>query len=123
MNKDMEVQELNRQRADLEKLIGDYQRRLSDAPLNEQQYNAMLRDFNLAKTEYEEMTKRHEASETAQNLEEHKAGENLEVLDPASLPEAASEPNRPAWAGIGTALGPRSGHYAGRLPRKSGIRL
>jgi succinoglycan biosynthesis transport protein ExoP len=105
VNKDMEVQELNRQRADLEKLIGDYQRRLSDAPLNEQQYNAMLRDFNLAKTEYEEMTKRHEASETAQNLEEHKAGENLEVLDPASLPEAASDPNRPAWAGIGTALG------------------
>ena len=49
--------------------------------------------------------KRHDQSETAQNLEEHKAGENLEVLDPASLPEQPSEPNRLAWAGIGTAAG------------------
>ncbi len=103
--KDMEIQELNRQRADLERTIASYQKRLEDAPLNEQQYNAMLREFNLAKTDYEEMTKRHLASETAQSLEEHKAGENLEVLDPASLPEQPSEPNRLAWAGIGTAAG------------------
>ena len=51
------------------------------------------------------MSKRKEASETARNLEEHKAGENLEVLDPASLPEQPAEPNRWAIAGIGTAMG------------------
>jgi polysaccharide chain length determinant protein (PEP-CTERM system associated) len=105
LNKEGEIQELNKQRTELEKLIAEYQRRLMDAPLNEQQYNSLVRDFDLAKQEYQEMTKRHEASETAQSLEEHKAGENLEVLDPASLPETASEPNRPAWAGMGTAAG------------------
>ena len=103
--KEAEIRDLEKQRADLEKTITGYQRRLEDAPLNEQQYNALLRDFNLAKQDYEDMSKRHEASETAQNLEEHKAGENLEVLDPASLPEQPSEPNRLAWAGIGTACG------------------
>jgi polysaccharide biosynthesis transport protein len=103
--KEMEVQDMNRQRMELEKLIGSYQARLEAAPLNEQQYNAMNREFNLAKQEYEDMVKRHSASETAQSLEEHKAGENLEVLDPATLPEQPSEPNRLAWAGIGTAAG------------------
>jgi uncharacterized protein involved in exopolysaccharide biosynthesis len=105
VTKDMEIQGLNHQRDNLEQTINQYQKRLEDAPLNEQQYNAMMRDFGLAKQEYEDMVKRHDVAETAQNIEEHKAGENLEVLDPASLPEQPSEPNRLAWAGIGTALG------------------
>jgi len=103
--KDMEIQELNRNRVDLERIIAGYQKRLEDAPLNEQQYNALLRESNMAKTTYEEMSKRTAASETAQSLETHGAGENLEVLDPASLPEVPAEPNRLAWAGLGTAAG------------------
>jgi len=59
----------------------------------------------MAKTTYEEMSKRTAASETAQSLETHGAGENLEVLDPASLPEVPAEPNRLAWAGLVTAAG------------------
>jgi uncharacterized protein involved in exopolysaccharide biosynthesis len=105
INKENEIKEYDRQRLELERIITGYQKRLEDAPLNEQQYNALLRDFELAKTEYETTSKRHNMSETAQNLEEHKAGENLEVLDPATLPEKPSEPNRLAWAGIGTAAG------------------
>ena len=58
--KDMEIQELNRQPAELEKIIAGYQKRLEDAPLNEQQYNSLLRDFNMAKADYEEMSKRHD---------------------------------------------------------------
>jgi succinoglycan biosynthesis transport protein ExoP len=103
--KEMEIQELNRSRAELEKIIAVYQKRLEDAPLNEQQYNSLLRESNMAKVAYEEMSKRHVASETAQSMEEHKAGENLEVLDAASLPEQAAEPNRVAWAGLGVAVG------------------
>lgn len=105
LNKENEIKAQEKDRVELERIVNGYQRRLEDAPLNERQYNALLRDFDLAKTVYQEMTKRHEASETAQNLEEHKAGENLEVLDPATLPEQAAEPNRLAWAGIGTAAG------------------
>ena len=39
------------------------------------------------------------------NLNEHKAGENLEVLDPASDPQAPSEPNRPQMAAMGAGMG------------------
>jgi succinoglycan biosynthesis transport protein ExoP len=105
INKDHEIKEYERQRMELERVVASYQKRLEEAPLNEQQYNALLRDFTLAKEDYVQMSKRHDMSETAQNLEEHKAGENLEVLDPATLPEQPSEPNRLAWAGIGTAAG------------------
>ena len=59
---------------------------------NEQQYAAAVRDYELAKQNYAEMVEAG-SLETAQNLEEHKAGQNLEVLDPASLPERP-EPNR-----------------------------
>lgn len=103
--KQMEIDTLKQNQAQMERVIAEYNKRLQDAPLNEQQYNALIRDFNLAKTEYEEMSKRHEEAQTAQNIEEHKAGENLEVLDPASLPEQPAEPNRLAWAGIGTCVG------------------
>lgn len=103
--KQMEIDNLKHSQEQLQKVIIEYNRRLQNAPLNEQQYNALLRDYNLAKDDYEAMTKRHEQAETAQNIEEHKAGENLEVLDPASLPEQPAEPNRLAWAGIGTFAG------------------
>ena len=64
-----------------------------------------MRDYQLAKANYEDMSKRKETSETSSNLEERKAGENLETLDPASLPEQAAEPNRLLIAGAGTGLG------------------
>jgi polysaccharide chain length determinant protein (PEP-CTERM system associated) len=101
-SKQMEIDSLDKTRVDLERKIAQRERDLSEAPLNEQQYNSLLRDFNLAKADYEDMVKKHEISTTAQSMEEHKAGEGLEVLDPATLPEVPSEPNRLAWAGIGT---------------------
>jgi polysaccharide chain length determinant protein (PEP-CTERM system associated) len=86
-------------------VISQYQARIDSSPQLEQQYAALMRDYSLAKAAYEDMTKRHEASETAKDLEDHKAGENLEVLDPASDPQQPSEPNRVQMAAIGTGLG------------------
>jgi polysaccharide biosynthesis transport protein len=96
-----EVEQLHKQEGEVEKRIAVLERQIQEAPLDEQQYAALLRDLNLAKSDYEDMMKRRNASEMQEQLEQHKAGENLEVLDPASLPEQPSEPNRPAWAGSG----------------------
>ncbi len=105
----MDIEEKTRQRADLEKQIGTIQSRIEMSPPLEQVYGGLLRDFDLAKQNYAEMVKRQEVSATAQNLEEHKAGQNLEVLDPPSLPEAPAEPNRLAIAGVGILLGLMAG--------------
>jgi polysaccharide chain length determinant protein (PEP-CTERM system associated) len=101
----MDIEARTRQRTDVEKQIVAVQSRIEMSPPLEQEYAGLLRDADLAKQNYSEMMKRSEASATAKNLEEHKAGQNLEVLDPASLPEAPAEPNRLAIAGVGTMLG------------------
>jgi uncharacterized protein involved in exopolysaccharide biosynthesis len=94
-----------RRQAELNRLLASYQGRIEGGTAIEQQYAALVRDYNLAKADYEDMSKRKGVSETAKNLEEHKAGENLEVLDPASLPEQPAEPNRLAIAAMGTGVG------------------
>ena len=94
-----------RRQSELNKAMTNYQTRIEGSAVNQQQYEGLMRDYQFAKQDYEEMSRRKGASASARNLEEHKAGENLEVLDPASLPEQPSEPNRWAIAGIGTSLG------------------
>jgi uncharacterized protein involved in exopolysaccharide biosynthesis len=101
-SKTMEIEELAKQRAELQKQEALFRKRIDEAPLNEQQYTQLQSDYQLSKTAYQEMVKKQELSATSQNLEEHKAGENLEVLDPANVPDKAVDPNRLAWAGIGT---------------------
>ena len=103
--KNLDIQERIKQQAELNKAIQSYQARIEVSPTNEQKYAALLRDYGLAKAKYEEMSRKKELSETAANMEERKAGENLEVLDAASLPEQPAEPNRLLIAGIGIGLG------------------
>lgn len=103
--RNLDLEERLRQQKALQNEIAQYRARIEASPINEQRYSALQRDYQLAKANYDEMSKKKEISETASSLEERKAGENLEVLDPASLPEQPSEPNRLFIAAIGTGLG------------------
>jgi uncharacterized protein involved in exopolysaccharide biosynthesis len=85
--------------------IAQYQQRIQTAPLNEQQWVALQRDHALAQSEYDETVKKKQSAETSQNLEEHQAGENLEILDQPSDPQQPIEPHRAEWTAIGTGLG------------------
>jgi hypothetical protein len=66
---------------------------------------ALMRELSLAKTTYEDYHRKSEVSETSKDLEEHMAGEQLEVLDGASDPQAPAEPNRLQIAAVGTGMG------------------
>ena len=103
--RNMEMEERAKRLKELQAEIAAYRARIETIPVNEQRYAGMLRDYNLAKADYDEKSKKKEISETSSSLEERKAGENLETLDPASLPEQASEPNRLLIAGAGISLG------------------
>lgn len=100
-----EMQNRQARIVELNHRITEYQARIEAAPLNEQQYTQLMNDYSLAKQQYDDFTKRKEQSETQQSMNEHEAGETLEVLDPASLPENSFEPNRGIWVGVGVALG------------------
>lgn len=78
---------------------------IESSPALEQQWAALSRDYQMAKQTYEENHRKQELTDTAKNLEDKKAGENLEVLDPPSDPIAPSEPNRLQIAAMGTGIG------------------
>jgi uncharacterized protein involved in exopolysaccharide biosynthesis len=103
--RNMEMEERAKRLKEVQGEIAAYRARIEASPINEQRYDQLLRDYNLAKADYNDKEQKKEMSETSSNLEERKAGENLETLDPASLPEQASEPNRLLIAGAGTGLG------------------
>jgi protein tyrosine kinase modulator len=103
--KEQDIKARQRQVADVNRAIASYQSRIEASPLSEQKYAALQREYQIAKETYDDLSKRREISETAQSLEERKAGENLEVLDTASLPEKPAEPQRLAIVGAGIAGG------------------
>ena len=104
-NLNIQMDEKLKQIQALNQEIAKYNARVEGSPQLEGQYVALTRDLSLAKQSYEEMHRKNELSETAKDLEEHRGGENLEVLETASAPEAPSEPNRPQWAAMGAGIG------------------
>jgi succinoglycan biosynthesis transport protein ExoP len=104
-NLNLQMDEKVKQIQELNRMIASYQSRVEGSPQLEGQYLSLTRDLALAKQTYEDYHRKNEVSDTAKNLEEHKAGENLEVLDAASDPQAPSEPNRPQMAAMGAGMG------------------
>lgn len=103
--KEADITERQKRRDATNRAIAAYQSRIDGSPASEQRYAALLRDYQIAKDKYDDLSKREQISETAQNLEERKAGENLEELDPPSLPQKPTAPNRLAIVGAGAAGG------------------
>jgi polysaccharide chain length determinant protein (PEP-CTERM system associated) len=104
-NLNIQMDEKVKQQNELNRQIAAYQSRVEGSPQLEGQYVVLVRELGLAKQTYEDYHRKSEISETAKDLEEHKAGENLEVLDPASDPQAPSEPNRLQIAAMGSGIG------------------
>src|SRR5205085_3245952 len=103
--KDLDVKQRTDSQNRINKLMEVYQARIQTSPQSEQRYAELQREQALARAKYDEMSRKESMSTMASNLEARKAGENLEVLDSASLPDAPSEPNRWLIVGIGSGLG------------------
>lgn len=104
-NTNLEMDEKLKQVQLLNSTIANLNGRIDSSPQLEQEYTSLMSEYNMAKQNYEDTQRKQELTDTAKSLEEHKAGENLEVLDPPSDPTTPSEPNRLQIAAIGTFLG------------------
>ena len=100
-----EVDQYTAQLKNVNQEIKTLQGRLDAVPESEKEYDDLLRDRDIKKAQYEEMTKHLATAQIQQNLENKKYGESLEPLDPASLPESASSPNRPMVIAVGAGIG------------------
>ncbi len=102
---DIIIQNKNKQIEDLTREMGVVQRSVDASGLNSQDYNRLSHERDMAQLEVQDLSKKQSASATQESLEEHQAGEKLETLDMASLPETPTEPKREIWAAAGTVFG------------------
>jgi polysaccharide biosynthesis transport protein len=98
---------VNRQKsiAGLEGKINDYQARLNDEPVREQQLADLTRGYDQSKANYDDLLKKEIESKMATNMEQMQKGERFRMIDPPSLPLKPDTPDRPKLCGIGVALG------------------
>ena len=91
--------------ADLQNKISEYQSRLNQEPVREQQLADLTRGYDQSKANYDELLKKKNESAMATNMELLQQGERFQILDPPSLPVKPDFPNRLKFSGIGLAAG------------------
>ena len=69
------------------------------SPGIEEQYKALTRDYDNAQNIYRDLLTKKSSSELATNMENQQQGEQMRILNPASLPSDPSFPNRLFFAG------------------------
>ncbi len=85
--------------------INQYQGRLNMAPVMEQQFADITRDYDQSKTDYESLLAKKNQSEMSTDLEKTQQGEHFRMLDPPNLPVRPYKPNRLLLCGAGLAVG------------------
>jgi len=91
--------------ADLKVRINDYQARLNDEPVREQQLDDLTRGYEQSKANYDDLLKKVSESEMATSMEQTQQGERFSILDSPSLPLKPDFPNRLKFCGIGLGVG------------------
>lgn len=83
-----------------------YQDRVQSTPAIEQQYKELTRDYQTALDLYNDLLKKRAQSTMAADLERHQEAEQFRILDPATMPDTPSYPNRPLFGlgGVGGGL-------------------
>lgn len=101
------VEVANRERAiaDLKARVADYQARLNQEPMREQQLSDLTRGYDQSKATYDELLKKKNESAMATSMELLQQGERFRVIDPPSLPVKPEFPNRLKFCGIGLGFG------------------
>lgn len=87
----------------MEERIGEYQARLNQAPIREEQLADLTRGYEQSRENYDSLLKKKNDSELATSLELQQKSEHFRILDPASLPTKPYFPNRRKMAAIALA--------------------
>src|SRR5206468_10930322 len=97
----------NRQRtlASLQQKITDYQARLNQEPVREQQLADLTRGYDQSKANYDDLLKKKNESAMATSMELLQQGERFRIIDAPSLPLKPDFPNRLKFCGIGVVVG------------------
>ena len=104
----LEIQAREAQIAKLEAKVNQYQARLNATPGNQQELSDIMRNYDESKKNYDELLGKTMSSSLATSLNRQQQGDQFRIIDPPSLPEKSSFPDRfkfsLAGLGIGLAL-------------------
>jgi uncharacterized protein involved in exopolysaccharide biosynthesis len=105
--KSNQIEIANRERdiAALKAKINDYQGRLNEEPVREQQYLDLTRGYDQSKANYDELLKKKNSSAMATSMELRQQGEHFRMIDPPSLPVKPAFPNRMQLCAVGLGVG------------------
>jgi polysaccharide biosynthesis transport protein len=103
-NLETQVATEKKQQAEATKDLQLYEARLSATSGLEAKYAELTHDIAEARDHFNVLQNQQQLAEQNGELLQRKAGENLDVLDPPSLPVQPSKPNRWMYVGGGTAI-------------------
>ena len=85
--------------------INEYQARLNEEPVREQQLTDLNRGYDQSKASYDDLLKKKNDSAMATSMELLQQGERFRIIDAPSLPIKPSFPNRLKFCGFGLLAG------------------
>lgn len=89
----------------LQQGIGQYEQHLSLSPAVEEQYKALMRDYDNAAKSYQDLLAKKSTADLTANMTNQAQGERMREIQPANLPDAPSFPNLLMFLGGGLAIG------------------
>ena len=101
----LEVANREHSTAELKAKIADYQSRLNQEPVREQQLSDLTRGYDQSKANYDELLKKRNDSAMATSMELLQQGGRFRMVDPPNLPTKPAFPNRLKFCGIGIGVG------------------
>lgn len=94
----MELENRQKLVSQLETQIQEYQTRLNETPIREQQLADLTRDYDQSLANYNSLLSKRNQSELATSLEKRQQGEQFRIIDPPSLPLKPYQPDRVLFA-------------------------
>lgn len=101
---DREIQQRNSERRQILNAIAQYQAKLEQLPVREQEMAAVSRDYEMSKANYKSLLDKKLAAGMASNMERREQGERFKILDPPRVPQKPVSPRRTLLTAIGCAL-------------------
>jgi polysaccharide chain length determinant protein (PEP-CTERM system associated) len=98
------ITQTTRDQKKLQEEIGVYQSRVASSPAIEEAYKELARDYDNAQKVYQDDLAKQSTSKMASQAQQQE-GEQMRLLNPASLPDSPSFPNRLFFAGGGMGAG------------------
>ena len=91
--------------AALKAKVDQYQSRLNQEPVREQQLADLTRGYEQSKSNYDDLLKKKNESKMATSMELLQQGERFRIVDPPSFPQKPEFPNRLKFCAIGLGIG------------------